>query len=390
MVTVTEALQRIESTVKPLGIERIALTQAYNRILAETVLSPIDMPPFRQSAMDGYALRYDASTSSYRLVGEVAAGSAETYLLKPGEAVRIFTGAGVPDSADTVVQQEHVIRQNDLITFNSDQKYGQHIRAQGEQIKKGTVALAAGSTLNPAAIGFLATLGISEIAVFQTPNIAILTTGDELVEPGNPIKPGQVYESNSIMLSAALQTYAFNRPDLVKVPDTLEATRNALEKLLHQADVILISGGISVGDYDFVKPALEQLGVTEHFHKIRQKPGKPIYYGSLRNKVFFGLPGNPASALTCFYMYVLPALNKLRGQNFEGLRHVQRKLQGGYTKKAGLAHFLKSQTNEEMVWILNDQSSAMLNTFSVANAITFIPEETETIAELTKVDVYLL
>lgn len=390
MISVEQALKIIDSKTTPLLKQKIQLQDALDFVLTESVLSPINMPPFRQSAMDGYALNYSESTSEYKLVGEVAAGSGQEFNLKPGEAVRIFTGAAVPDSANVVAQQEIVNRIETNFTLTKEVQVGLNIRPAGEQIKAGVTALEKGIILNPAAIGFLATLGITEVEVFSKPKIGLLTTGNELIKPGTSLSHGQIYESNSLMLETALVQHHHHKPELVKVKDDLSETQKALSDLIQKNDVILVSGGISVGDYDFVKNALENLGVKEEFYKIKQKPGKPIYFGTLNHKLIFALPGNPASALTCFYIYVLPALNKAAGKKFEGLKIVKRKLKNVYHKKAGLAHFLKSVSDDEFVAISDSQSSAMLNTFAVANGLIFVNSEVEEIKENSFVDVILL
>ncbi|MBI3133545.1 MAG: molybdopterin molybdotransferase MoeA [Bacteroidetes bacterium] len=389
MVTVEEALALIAENCRSLPVQHISLESALNRVLASAIFAPIHMPPFRQSAMDGYALNYTESIHTYTLIGEVAAGSGEAFILKPGDAVRIFTGAAVPDFANVVAQQEIVNRAERTFTLTAPVKPGQNIRLTGEQIKKGELALPKDTLLGPAAIGYLATLGIEMVDVIATPKIGLLTTGNELVKPGSELKPGQIYESNSAMISAVLQNYNFEKPERVKVKDDLKSTREALEKLIAKNDVILISGGISVGDYDFVKTALENLNVQQQFYKVKQKPGKPIFFGTKTGKLIFALPGNPASALTCLYIYVLPALYKLSGKNFSGLQQVKRKLSTTYQKKAGLAHFLKSNAGETSVKISDSQSSAMLNSFALANGLIYIPESVETIPENTLVDVYL-
>jgi molybdopterin molybdotransferase len=389
MVSVQEALQIIEACCHSLTPEKRPVEKSLHAVLAKEVLSLINMPPFRQSAMDGYAIHFSGSVTTYTLIGEVAAGSGEDFVLKPGEAVRIFTGAAVPDTADTVVQQEIVTRTANEITLTAEIKPGQNIRPLGEQIKKGEVALPAFSVLNAAATGYLATLGIETVDVFAQPKIGLLLTGNELVKPGTMLKHGEIYESNAVMLTTALQNYCFQQPISVKVGDALNETQEALKHLIAQQDVVLISGGISVGDYDFVKAALENLGVKEGFYKVKQKPGKPLFFGTLGSKLIFALPGNPASALTCFYMYVLPALNKLRGKPFAGLKKVIRKLNGSYQKKSGLAHFLKSDSDDVLVKILDGQSSAMLNTFALANGLIYVPAETEHLEAEISVDVYL-
>jgi len=390
MVSVENALELVHSNTRALAPVTLPIELALNTILAKDITSPIHMPPFRQSAMDGYALNFSEHISEYKLIGEVAAGSGADFKLNPGDAVRIFTGAAVPDSANAVAQQEIVQRTENKIVLTSALNTAQNIRPVGEQIKAGEIALTKNSVLNPAAIGFLATLGIHEVEVYAKPKIGLLTTGNELVKPGNALLHGQIYESNSIMLETALLHYQFEKPTTVKVADNLAHTQDALKSLIQDHDVVLVSGGISVGDYDFVKTALENLGVKECFYKIKQKPGKPLFFGTLGSKLVFALPGNPASALTCFYIYVLPALNKLSGKKFEGLKKVNRKLKNHYQKKAGLAHFLKSQADDQFVEISDSQSSAMLNTFALANTLIYLPEEIETADAGSEVSTFLL
>jgi molybdopterin molybdotransferase len=390
MVSVEKALEIISAVCGELPAKKLALTNAFDHVLAKDVLSPVDMPPFCQSAMDGYAIHYDPGIHQYQVVGEIQAGSDLKPQLKKGEAVRIFTGAAVPDSATLVIQQELIKRENNSITLEGEIKPGMNMRPQGEQIKKNKLALSKKSILNPAAIGYLASIGVPEVMVIPKPKIAILTTGNELIEPGSELNYGQVYESNSLMLSSALQQFHFEKPSLIKVKDEQQATQDELEKLISAYDVVLISGGISVGDYDFVKSALENLGVKEQFYKISQKPGKPLYFGVSGKKLIFALPGNPASALTCFYIYVLPALNKISGKEFSGLRKITALLNGSYKKKRGMAHFLKSRVDEAGLTILDAQSSAMLNTFAVANGLVYVPAESEELVNGLPVTVYLL
>ncbi|MBL7899098.1 MAG: molybdopterin molybdotransferase MoeA, partial [Crocinitomicaceae bacterium] len=318
MISVQEALQNIEKNSSINQPEKRLLKNSLNYILAEDVFSPIDMPPFRQSAMDGYAVNFDTDILQYRLAGEIPAGSSENFNLKKGEAVRIYTGSAVPDTANCVVQQEIVVVENDHIKFTSEVKLSMNIRQKGEQIQQKAVALKKGDVLNPAAIGFLATLGLTEVLVYSKPKIFILTTGSELINPGETLRHGQIFESNSIMISSLLHEKGFTDVTIERVKDDLEDTIKKIKEALELCDLLLISGGISVGDYDFVKEALKQNNVNEHFHKIRQKPGKPILFGTKGKKMIFALPGNPASALTCLYIYVLPALNKVAGKQFAG------------------------------------------------------------------------
>lgn len=389
MISVQEALQNIEQNSSINQPEKRLLKNSLNYILAEDVFSPIDMPPFRQSAMDGYAVNFDTDILQYRLAGEIPAGSSANFNLKKGEAVRIYTGSAVPDTANCVVQQEIVVIENDHIKFTSEVKLSMNIRQKGEQIQQKAVALKKGDVLNPAAIGFLATLGLTEVLVYSKPKISILTTGSELINPGETLRHGQIFESNSIMISSLLHEKGFTDVTIERVKDDLEDTIKKIKEALEVCDLLLISGGISVGDYDFVKEALIQNNVNEHFHKIRQKPGKPILFGTKGKKMIFALPGNPASALTCLYIYVLPALNKVAGKQFAGLKKVVRKITSPYQKKKGMTHFLKAIADDHEVQIADFQSSAMLNTFAVCNAIIVIPEDIESIQKDDMTEVYL-
>ena len=375
MITVEKALEILKSETAPLAGEWRSLGESNGHVLAESILSPIDMPSFDQSAMDGYAINTVEGRKIYNVISEVAAGSGEEPVLNFGEAVRIFTGAMVPASANVVVQQEWVVRAGNEIRIEREIQLGQHIRRQGEQIKTGELALQAGAILNPAAIGFLAGLGITEVNVLKRPKIGLITTGNELVEPGNELKRGQIYESNSAMLCAAFETYYFKNYTISKVEDDYDVTKKRIETELDNSDFVILTGGISVGDYDFVGKALQEIGTQELFYKINQKPGKPLYFGRIGNKMVAALPGNPAAALTCFYRYVLPVLNQMAGKGFFGLEEFDLPLAASYFKKGERAEFLKAAIKNGTVSILGSQSSAMLNSYAQANALIYIPAE---------------
>ena len=375
MITVEKALEILKSETAPLAGEWRSLGESNGHVLAESILSPIDMPSFYQSAMDGYAINAVEGRKIYNVISEVAAGSGEEPVLNFGEAVRIFTGAMVPASANVVVQQEWVVRAGNEIRIEREIQLGQHIRRQCEQIKTGELALQAGAILNPAAIGFLAGLGITEVNVLKRQKIGLITTGNELVEPGNELKRGQIYESNSAMLCAAFETYYFKNYTISKVEDDYDLTKKRIETELDNSDFVILTGGISVGDYDFVGKALQEIGTQELFYKINQKPGKPLYFGRIGNKMVAALPGNPAAALTCFYRYVLPVLNQMAGKGFFGLEEFDLPLAASYFKKGERAEFLKAAIKNGTVSILGSQSSAMLNSYAQANALIYIPAE---------------
>ncbi|WP_281633287.1 molybdopterin molybdotransferase MoeA [Flavobacterium luteolum] len=378
MIEVNEALEIVAANSSVLTTQKISVDKALGYILAETIYSPISMPPFRQSAMDGYAFIH-SRRHQFDVVGISQAGDHANIKLKETEAVRIFTGAYVPNDADTVVMQEHVMVNGDSILIAKMPEPFANVRSKGEQINAEDVVLDANTLITPAAIGFLACLGITEITVYKKPKVAILVTGNELVKPGKKLSKGKIYESNSIMLQAALQTIGVNKIKVHTVKDNLKATKKALESILKKNDIVLISGGISVGDYDFVKEALVKNGVEELFYKINQKPGKPMFFGSKKDTLVFALPGNPASSLTNFYIYVYPAVKNKMGFSNTHLPKIVRKLDSEVVNNTGKTLFLKALYNETSVTILEGQASSMLNSFAIANGLVIVPHDIENI-----------
>ncbi|MET3025766.1 gephyrin-like molybdotransferase Glp [Flavobacterium sp. UW10123] len=376
MIEVKEALEIVAANSSVLTTQKISVDKALGYILAETIYSPISMPPFRQSAMDGYAFIH-SRRHQFDVVGISQAGDHADIKLKETEAVRIFTGAYVPNGADTVVMQEHVMVNGDSILIAKMPEPFANVRSKGEQINAEDVVFDANTLITPAAIGFLACLGITEITVYKKPKVAILVTGNELIEPGKKLKKGKIYESNSIMLQAALQTIGIKNAKVFKVKDSLKETKNALKDLLKKNDIILISGGISVGDYDFVKEALLENGVQELFYKINQKPGKPMFFGSKKNTLVFALPGNPASSLTNFYIYVYPAVKNKMGFSNTHLPKIVRKLDSEIINNTGKTLFLKALYDETNVTILDGQASSMLNSFAIANGLVIVEHDCE-------------
>ena len=376
MIQVNEALTIVAGNSSKMPLQKIAVGKALGYVLAETVYSPIAMPPFRQSAMDGYAFIH-SEKQQYDVVGSSQAGDHSNIKLKNNEAIRIFTGAFVPDDANTVVMQEHVMATENSILITRMPEQFSNVRAKGEQINKGEVVFEANTLITPAAIGFLACLGIIEITVYKKPKVAILVTGNELVKPGKKLPKGKIYESNAVMLQAALQTIGINKTKVLKVKDNLKATKKALKEILTEFDVVLISGGISVGDYDFVKEALLENEVEELFYKINQKPGKPMFFGKKEETLIFALPGNPASSLTNFYIYVCPAIKNKMGFSEIHKTKIVRELNSDLANNTGKTLFLKAKYDETTVTVLDGQSSAMLNTFAVANSLLIVPEDVE-------------
>ncbi len=384
MISISEAISIVKKHGKPLLKETIkSVEKAGGYILFKNVVSSINMPPFRQSAMDGYALHVHDSLS-YNLIGEVKAGDRHQPVLKFGEAVRIFTGAPVPDSANAVMMQEKVESDGNSITIAHQIPLEHNIRPLGEQVKTGDIALKKGTKLTPAAIGYLISLGITEVSVFKKPNIAIVTTGDELIEAGQDLTYGKIYESNSKMLLSALYNLKFYDVTLYKVEDDYSKTIETLDTAIGSNDLVLITGGISVGDYDFVGKALKELGVSELFYKVKQKPGKPLFFGKKADTQIFALPGNPAAALSCFYVYVYIALQKMMNREDLELPRNMAKSISNFEKKGDRPQFLKAICNDDNVEILEGQNSSMLQTFALSNALVYAPED---VTEIEKGDI---
>ncbi|MEL1241358.1 molybdopterin molybdotransferase MoeA [Flavobacterium flavipallidum] len=374
MIQVAEALNIIAENSCKMPIAKIKVSKSLGYVLAEAIYSPINMPPFRQSAMDGYAFTH-SNLNQFEVINTSQAGDFLDEKIEKNQAVRIFTGAFVPDDTDTVVMQEHTTRTENVLQIEKMPAPCANIREKGEQIKKGELVFDANTVITPAAIGFLACLGITKIKVYQKPKVAILVTGNELVPAGKKLPKGKIYESNSLMIEAALQTIGIKKPSIFKVKDSLKKTIQAVESCLAHFDVVLISGGISVGDYDYVKEALLKNGVTELFYKINQKPGKPLFFGTQENKIVFALPGNPASSLTCFYVYAFPALKKMMGFEAIHLPEMKKKINSDFKNTSGKTLFLKAFYDDEKVTVLESQSSAMLNTFAVANGLIVVPHD---------------
>ncbi|NOQ72846.1 MAG: molybdopterin molybdenumtransferase MoeA [Crocinitomix sp.] len=387
MISIKEAVKRISDENVQMRSDEIALNDALSYVLSETVLSPISMPPFDQSAMDGYALF--GNIDKYKVVGELKAGDQPWNKdLTNGEALRIFTGAFVPTATYAVVKQEDINTNEGDIIVPKEILEGANIRRKGVEIQKGQIALKKGTLLNAAAIGFLAGLGIQKVRVICKPKISVLITGNELVAPGSVLVPGEIYESNSITLKAAIKEFGFSAKSS-HVKDDYQTTVNSIERELNGNNVLIITGGISVGDYDFVGKALAELDVKEIFYSVNQRPGKPMYFGTKEGTLIFGLPGNPAAVLTCFYMYILPALKKMSGCNYH-LTPETATLKQNYSKHGDREYLLKARLKNGVAEIFDRQSSAMLSSFVTANSLLHLPAGARDVKKGDTVEVYPL
>ncbi|MFL9843965.1 molybdopterin molybdotransferase MoeA [Flavobacterium rhizosphaerae] len=390
MIRVVEAKEIIKQHNELEAIKLLPLPEASGLVVAKEVVATVNIPNFEQSSMDGYALKYNDRNKKLLVTGEMAAGATHSITITDGEAVRIFTGAPLPVGADTVVMQEKTTFENGKLKINDvSLSQGANVRNIGSEVKEGQIAMAKETLLSPAAIGFLAGIGYTEVPVYAAPDVCIILTGNELQQPGSPLGLGQVYESNSFQLKAALQKTGIRNITIHKAEDDKAVLIKTLNNALKAHTVVLLTGGVSVGDYDFVPQAAKDCGVEEHFHKIKQKPGKPLFFGTKEGKLVFGLPGNPSSSLTCYYQYVLPALEK--AMHLSGsVRKVSAIATHNYAKQIGLTHFIKAFYNEGRVTPLHAQESYRLQSFAQANCLMVIEEDSVGCKKGDKVEVHLL
>ena len=397
LMPVEEARERILSLVSPVaGTERVSLQAALDRVLARDLVSPLDVPAFDNSAMDGYALHHadlEAGTP-LEVVGRALAGAPWEGRLAAGQAVRIMTGAVMPEGADTVVMQEQVTASDDRIRIEGEHRPGENVRRAGEDIRRGETVLAAGRRLNVADIGMLASIGIDEVPVRRRVRVAFFSTGDELVPPGRPLAPGRIHDSNRHVLRAALQRMGLEPLDLGIVPDTREATEQTLTEAVEMADAIVTSGGVSVGEADYVKETVERMGEL-HLWRIRMKPGKPLAVGRIDGTLFFGLPGNPVSTLVTFLQFVRPALEALGGTQPRPLPRLRVPLAEDIRRSPGRQEYMRGRLEPAAggglsVRRTGAQGSHVMTSFRDADCFIVLPPEAGRIPAGTEVDVELL
>jgi len=343
VIPVGEALARVLEATPVLGAERTAILAALGRVAAADVVSRRTVPAAPYSAMDGYAVRHgdvSAAPAHLRIVAVEPAGTVVTTAVERGTAVKLFTGSVIPPGADAVVRIEDCEEEGDRLLVRAPVPLGANIRAAGEDVEPGQVVLARGTVVGPADVGVLASVGRSSVLVHQRPRVAILSTGSELVEVDDVPGPGQVVNSNAYGLAAAVREAGGEPVVLPIAPDRLDEIRASVAQAA-RADVVVSTGGVSVGDLDFVKDALEAASFERLFWRVAQKPGKPLLFGRLAERPFFGLPGNPVSALVCFALYVRPALRRLQGHRRVHLPVVRARLAAPVRKTRGLTEFVR-------------------------------------------------
>jgi len=384
-----DARERILAESQPVaGEEVLAVRSALGRVLASDVVSATDVPSHTNSAMDGYALKgANLAAGDVRLavIGTAAAGRPFSGDVADGECVRIMTGASLPPGTDTVVMQENVTRDGDAAVIPGGQSPGQHVRRAGEDIAAGDVALAAGTRLMPAELGILASLGVGEVRVRRRPRVAFFSTGDELKSVGEPLKPGQIYDSNRYTVYGMLTRLGVETVDMGIVPDEREAVERAFAAAAGLADAVVTSGGVSVGDADYVTEILERIG-SVGFWKVAMKPGRPLAFGRIGDALFFGLPGNPVSAMATFYQLVQPALEALAGITDPGPPlTVTAVAAAPIQKKPGRCEFQRGRLERNGdgrlgVCPASRTGSGILSSMSAANCFIVLPEDAGDVA----------
>lgn len=379
MISVHDALTMILETVTPLASERIGLLEAVGRVLAEKIRSEREVPPFANSAMDGYAVRWDDVQDTnadlpvtLSVLEVIQAGMVPTQAVTPGTTSKIMTGAVIPPGADTVIRVEDAEEHDGQVWIKRSERAGNNVRASGEDIHRGQVVLEKGRVLRPADIGLLASVGRSLVLVHQHPRVAILSTGNELAEIDEALRPGQIVNSNAYILAAAVREAGGIPVPLAIARDTLDEIRAALGEAVRH-DVVLSTGGVSVGDFDFVKEAMDELGMHRLFWQVAQRPGKPLTFGLLRERPYFGLPGNPVSALVCFYLYVRPALRRMMGYGKLFFPIVSATVTHDIPKAKGLTEFVRCRLSHRNghyeVHSTGSQSSGVLSSLSLGEGL---------------------
>jgi len=397
VISVEEALAAILSQVQPLGTERVAISDSLGRVLAEDIIAPCNVPPFDNSSMDGYAVRHEDISPGcpvkLKIASDLPAGYTAAEPLKSGEAIRIMTGAPMPEGADTVIMQEDTSAEGALVTILQASPKGTNIRRAGEDIKKGSLLFHSGAMLRPGHIGTLASIKRAVVSVYQQPRVAILSTGDELVDIDGEITPGKIVSSNSYSLAALVRDAGALPVTLGIARDTKQALKERLCEGLH-ADIILSSGGVSVGDYDFVKEVLRELGLDMKFWKVAMRPGQPLAFGMIGGKPAFGLPGNPVSAMVSFEQFVRPSIRKMGGHAKLYRSTIEAIAREKVAAREGRIFFARCLVTRQdgvcYATTTGEQGSGILMSMARANGLMIVPDTAEGVNPGDKVKVQIL
>lgn len=401
MLTVKEAQKSVLDNTRPLGEIEVGIEDALGLVLSSDVISQVNLPLFTNSAMDGFTVKSEDTLGAtpvnpvhLKVLRTIRAGDFPDFSITSGEAAKIMTGAPLPRGTDAVVRIEDAEEKGSDLILKGTVEKGSNVRHEGEEIQNGEAALSAGVEITPAAVGFLAELGIKRLKVRSVPKVSVIVTGGELVGPDEDIKPGKIRDTNSVTLTAAI---AGERTELVsvgRVADVKPDIEDRIAKALGSSDVLIITGGVSVGDYDFVKDILGAAGVEKIFWRVSQRPGGPMFFGRARDTLVFGLPGNPASSLVCYYEYVRPALRMMIGKKDIFLREANAFLRDPVSKMPGKTYFLRGivSRNGENFYVKTSggQGSHMLKSFAQSNCLIVIDKDDSYLPANSGVKVHLL
>jgi molybdopterin molybdotransferase len=400
MITVEEALERILLHIQPLGFEKVSILETLGRVMAEDMIAPRDLPPYDNSGMDGYAVRHEDIQDAFEknpvrleVIEDLRAGFISGKTVQKGQAIRIMTGAPIPKGADAVVPVEETERGNGFVFILKAGFPGGYVRRAGEDVKRGDLVISAGDTIRPSEIGMLASMGRSFVSVYQRPSVAILCTGEELVDVGESLEGVKIVSSNSYTLAAQVRECGAIPIQLGIAKDRKEEIR---EKLLQglRSDVFISSAGVSVGDYDLVRDVLKELGAEMVFWRVAMKPGKPLAFWMFDGKPAFSLPGNPVSSMVTFEQFVRPSLLKMMGHHQIFRPVIEAVLKGEIRKEPGRRHFVRAVVSFERggycVTATGPQGSGILRSMVKANGLIVIPENCEKVRAGEKVKVQLL
>ncbi len=395
LLTVEEAKLRLAKEVCPIADKQsVSLDEALTKVLAENIISPLNVPPFNNAAMDGYAVCNIGDMLEYQLVGTATAGQPFTDELLPGQCIRIMTGATVPDSATSVVMQEKVTRDEERIFVKSVPAHGANIRLKGEDIAKEECVLNKGRLLSAFDVGLLASIGLTHVKTYRQLTVAVFSTGNELVTPGQTLRSGQIYDSNGPLICSLLKQQGFKVLDLGIIADDPTAIRDAFEYADKHADAVISSGGVSVGDTDYTQRVLADMGEIA-FWKVAMKPGKPMAFGRLQQSYFFGLPGNPVSASITFNQLVSPTLAQLAGLERHSVLHFTAQLSTPISNTSGRTEFQRGVYTDNAdgslcVSALSKQGSGVLSSLCNANCLIEVPSSINKLNQGDSVKIIIL
>jgi molybdopterin molybdotransferase len=400
MISVEKALKTILVNFRPLGLEKINILEAQKRVIGEDVFAPHNIPSADNSAMDGYAVRHIDTRGAtkdkplqLKIIEDIPAGKVALKKIKKGEAARIMTGAVIPEGADSVIRQEDTKKDGNTVILYASVTKGQNIRFAGEDVRTGELVVKKGIALRPADIGMLAALGKAFISVYQKPRVAIMSTGDELVDIETNPPLGKIINSNSYSLAAQVLECG-GIPIMLGISKDKKIDLQEKFKTALHADVIISSGGVSVGDFDFVKDVMGEIGNAMHFWQVAMRPGKPLAFGSIESVPLFGLPGNPVSAMVSFEQFVRPSLLKMQGHKKIFRQTIKAVCAQEIQKSAGFRHFIRAVVKKEkdqyIASVTGDQGSGILKSMVIANALIVMGENEIRIKKGEQVTIQLL